>query len=476
MVEVENVSKCYHVYAKPIDRLKQGLLLGRKRYYQEFWALRGVSFAIPSGQTVGIVGVNGSGKSTLLQMISGVLTPTTGKITCRGKVGGLLELGAGFNPELTGRENVAMNAAIQGIERERYDQLLDETLAFADIGAFIDRPVKTYSSGMGVRLGFALQNALPKEILIVDEALAVGDELFQRKCFAALERFRDGGGTVLFVSHSAAMVKELCDQAAFLDGGELVQFGPCTPVVENYQKYIYMREPGRSEFRAALQLGQVAAAAAATAAAAAGTRAGDGAIGIDGNGGGGAAGDGEAMEDYAPQLRPQSTIVYPLQGAEIQNPRIETVGGRAANVLVPHRRYRFRYDVAFHDTCRNVLFGMVIKTPSGTELGGSGSGPLGRGIPEVPAGSRYAVTFEFTASLMTGMFYLNCGVTGSHGGYDGYLARIVDAVAVQIRKPAERYVTGFIDFAFAPSAKPIAAHADASAAAAAAPIPTEART
>jgi lipopolysaccharide transport system ATP-binding protein len=368
--------------------VKQALAaLGHKRYYREFWALRDINFSVERGETVGIVGVNGSGKSTLLQLITGVLTPTTGTITCNGKVAALLELGAGFNPELTGRQNVAMNAAILGIERDALDELMARTIEFADIGDFVDAPVKTYSSGMGVRLAFGLQMSLPKQVLIVDEALAVGDELFQRKCFAAIERFRDDHGTVLFVSHSAALVKELCDRAVFLDAGQLVQVGPCTQVVENYQKFIYMREPRRSQFRQELISGQLAEAPEVAGPMAGGATVTDQSAPA-------------ASDDFAPNLKPQSTVVYPSQGAEILDPHVENLAGRTVNVLAPHERYRFRYDVLFHEECRNVLCGMVIKNRQGMELGGSANAAPGHGLPHVAAGTRLAVSFEFTASLL----------------------------------------------------------------------------
>jgi len=417
MVHVQNVSKCYHVYSKPMDRVKQALASWHKQYYREFWALRDISFTVAKGETVGIVGVNGSGKSTLLQLITGVLTPTSGQIQCKGRIAALLELGAGFNPELTGRQNVTMNAAILGIERHELDELMERTIEFADIGSFIDCPVKTYSSGMGVRLAFGLQMSLPKEVLIVDEALAVGDEMFQRKCFAAIERFRDADGTVLFVSHSAALVKELCDRAVFLDAGRLIQSGPCTAVVENYQKFIYMREPQRNQFRQRLMDGGSAEAIIADdEAKMASIPPASAPVAIDVA----PATTPSAGDDYAANLVPQSTVIYPSQGAEIHNPRIENLSGRTVNVLVPHRRYRFRYDVLFQEDCRNILFGMVIKNRQGMELGGSGDAAPGNGIQSVAAGSRLEVCFEFTASLLTGTFYLNCGVTGSRGHYDGY--------------------------------------------------------
>jgi lipopolysaccharide transport system ATP-binding protein len=437
MIDVQNLSKCYHVYAAPVDRVKQAISLGKKRYYREFWALRDMSFSIERGETVGIVGANGSGKSTLLQLITGVLTPTGGDVRLNGKVAALLELGAGFNPELTGRQNISINAAILGIQHRAFDELFERTLAFADIGLFIDSPVKTYSSGMGVRLAFALQMSLPKEILIVDEALAVGDELFQRKCFAALEEFRAGGGTTLFVSHSAVMVKELCDRAIFLDAGRMIQAGDCTAVVENYHKFLFMREPQRSEFRESLRQSSTPVAGIPELPVSAKIIFGP---------------EEHADGDFDPNLKPQSQVIYPSQGAVISNTRIETLDERQVNILVPHSRYRFCYDVAFREDCSNVLFGMVIKNATGTELGGTAHAAPGQGERNVKAGSVYKVVFEFTASLLTGTFYLNCGVTGSRGDYHGFLARGIDVLAVQIRRSADRQVTGFIDFDFSPRA------------------------
>ena len=182
---VQNVGKCYHVYDHNFDRLRQSFVVGPRKLYREFWALRDVSFTVEKGETLGIVGSNGSGKSTLLQVLFGVLAPTTGSVRVFGKVNGLLELGAGFNPEETGRQNVLINAAILGVPQAKVPALVDKIAEFADIGSFIDQPIKVYSSGMAVRLGFALQVSIPCDVLIVDEALAVGDELFQRKCFGA---------------------------------------------------------------------------------------------------------------------------------------------------------------------------------------------------------------------------------------------------------------------------------------------------
>jgi homopolymeric O-antigen transport system ATP-binding protein len=234
-IRVENVGKHYLLYDRPQDRLKQMLFWRFGRTYgRGFWALRNISFTVYKGETVGIIGRNGSGKSTLLQIIAGTLQPTEGEAQVGGRVAALLELGSGFNPEFSGRENVFMNGAILGMSRAEMDQRFDEIAAFADIGAFIDQPVKLYSSGMAVRLAFAVQALLPKEILIVDEALSVGDMFFQAKCMARMKRLIDEGVTVLFVSHDVSSVKSLCNRAVLLDAGQMLDVDSADKVVEEY--------------------------------------------------------------------------------------------------------------------------------------------------------------------------------------------------------------------------------------------------
>ena len=245
-ISVKNLSKCYAIYDNPRDRLKQFViprlrrLLGRppKSYYREFWALRDVSFEVKKGETVGIIGRNGSGKSNLLQMICGTLTPTNGSIQTNGRVAALLELGSGFNPEFTGRENVYMNAAVLGLTTDEIDARFDDIAAFADIGDFIEQSVKTYSSGMMVKLAFAVIAHVDADILVVDEALAVGDALFTQKCMRFLRNFMKTG-TVLFVSHDTATVVNLCGKAILLNHGQVVQIGTPKDVAEHYLATLY---------------------------------------------------------------------------------------------------------------------------------------------------------------------------------------------------------------------------------------------
>lgn len=214
VISVRGLGKCYHIYDAPADRLKQALFRWKKQYYREFWALRGVSFEVFPGESIGILGRNGGGKSTLLQLIAGTLTPTEGEVVVRGRVAAMLELGSGFNPEFTGRENVFLKGAILGVPRREMEDRFDSIAAFADIGEFLERPLKTYSSGMAARLAFAVAFSVEPDAMIVDEILAVGDIGFQQHCLARLRQLRDGGMTLLFVSHSPDSVRSVCQKGA----------------------------------------------------------------------------------------------------------------------------------------------------------------------------------------------------------------------------------------------------------------------
>jgi lipopolysaccharide transport system ATP-binding protein len=235
-IEVNGLGKCYQIYDKPSDRLKQMLMRGRKQYYKEFWALKDVSFKIKKGETVGIIGRNGSGKSTLLQMICGTLNPTGGEVKVNGRVAALLELGAGFNPEFSGVENVYMAASLYGLSKDEVDQRFDAIATFADIGDHIHQPVKTYSSGMYVRLAFAVIAHVDADILVVDEALAVGDAVFTQKCMRFIRKFRESG-TLLFVSHDMGSVLNLCEQAVWLHNSQVRQQGASKDISEAYLQY-----------------------------------------------------------------------------------------------------------------------------------------------------------------------------------------------------------------------------------------------
>ncbi|MEQ8188281.1 MAG: ABC transporter ATP-binding protein [Candidatus Eremiobacterota bacterium] len=240
-IKIANLSKIYRLYNNPLDRLKEALHPFKKKYHSEFYALRDINFEVKKGATVGIIGKNGSGKSTLLKIITGILTPSTGDVKISGNISALLELGSGFNPEFTGIENIYFNGTIMGYRKEEIDKKLEEIISFADIGDFIKQPVKTYSSGMYIRLGFAVAINVDPEILIVDEALAVGDAAFQVKCINRIRRFKETGKTLIFVSHDAGAVKTLCSQAYLLDRGQIIDEGLPDKVFDCYNALLGLK-------------------------------------------------------------------------------------------------------------------------------------------------------------------------------------------------------------------------------------------
>jgi len=243
VISVQNVSKVYHLYQHPFDRVLGSLAIG-KRQSVEFWALRNINLHVDKGEVLALVGPNGSGKSTLLQIISGILQPSSGRVLCDGRVAALLELGAGFNPEFSGRDNVYLNGEIMGVSRKEMDKAFPQIEEFAEIGRFIDRPVKEYSSGMYVRLAFSTAIHIDPQILIVDEALAVGDAIFAGRCIRKFEELRQRKVTVLLVSHDLGLVKRLADRAAFMLEGKIVMQGSPKDAVNHYVGFVLDREKG----------------------------------------------------------------------------------------------------------------------------------------------------------------------------------------------------------------------------------------
>lgn len=238
VIEIKNLSKCYPLYDQPIDRLKQSLWRSKRQYFREFWALRDINFSVMPGEVVGIIGLNGSGKSTLLQLVCGILTPTSGEVTVKGRVAALLELGAGFNPEFSGRENVLINAAILGLSQEEISSRFDEIVDFSGTRDFIDRPVKTYSSGMYVRLAFSVAVNVNPDILVIDEALSVGDGIFARKSFERIMALKEAGKTILFCSHALYQVEAICNKVLWVDNGRALAFDKSADVVAQYNNFI----------------------------------------------------------------------------------------------------------------------------------------------------------------------------------------------------------------------------------------------
>jgi lipopolysaccharide transport system ATP-binding protein len=445
-IVLENLSKVYKRYHHPTERLKELLLPGKVKA-ETFWALRDINLEIHAGETVGIIGRNGSGKSTLLQIIAGTLQPSQGQVTVNGRVSALLELGSGFNPEFTGKQNVFFNGRILGLTQEEIASRFDDIAAFADIGDFIHQPVKTYSSGMYVRLAFAVAINADPDILIVDEALSVGDEAFQRKCFARIYDLQEKGATVLFVSHSAGSIVELCDRAALIDNGEIILQGAPKIVIANYQKFLFAPIDKRSELREMYKR----------------EGAGDDTSLADQFSNAEAAQEikeRDRQDDpetsrifevgYDPYLKPQHTVEYQSHGAKIKNPAVTTLEGRPANLLLRNEKYLYSYSVYFSQEAFQVRFGMMIKTITGFELGGAASHTYGNEIDYVSAGSLVYVSFEFLCALTPGAYFLNSGVVGRVNGEEIYLDRAVDASMFKVQPDQDFKATGIIDFQVMP--------------------------
>ncbi|OWV83272.1 ABC transporter ATP-binding protein [Rhizobium sp. R693] len=434
-LKVENLSKAYQIYDKPRDRLLQMVAGGRKQYFKDFWALKDVSFEIGKGETIGIVGRNGSGKSTLLQMICGTLNPTGGTVLASGRIAALLELGSGFNPEFSGRENVYLNAAVLGLTRQETDRRFDSILSFSEIGDFIEQPVKTYSSGMLVRLAFSVAINVDPQILIVDEALSVGDELFQRKCFSRIEAIKKTGATILFVSHSAAAVVDLCDRAFLLDSGELLSIGAPKEIVGKYQRLLYAPETLRGEIREHMQKAGVSLDEADSP---------NTVLQLHEN-------QDDLPEAFDPDLKPTSTIEYAPNGASINSTQICSLAGQRLNNLKRGRRYKYSYRVTFDRAATNVRFGMLIKTITGFEIGGAHSAnKTSAGIPFVRAGEVYDVEFQFDCRLNPGIYFLNSGVTGVVDQVDVQLHRLLDIDMFRVLPDSSNLSTSVVDFGCLP--------------------------
>lgn len=437
-IEVRNLGKSYNIYKRPQDRLKQSViprlqqLVGRpaNRYFREFWALRGVSFEVKKAETVGIIGRNGSGKSTLLQLICGTLSPTTGTVTTQGRIAALLELGSGFNPEFSGRENVYLNGAILGLSKEEIDDRFDAIAAFADIGEFIEQPVKMYSSGMVVRLAFAVQAMVDPDILIVDEALAVGDEKFQRKCFTRLEELKSKGTSILFVSHSGVQIVELCDRALLLERGARLMYTRPLQAVRAYQKLIYapVDEQARlvKEYQSADQSNKDLTAVNHIKMEA--VKSPDGAL--------------EATFD--PGLIPETTEIYPEQGAEILSFHMQDMDGRRVNVLNMGQECQLSVCGRFLSNNDRVYFGIHIRSISGTIITGQRYPENGKFLDRIVyAGENFCITYGFKMTLVPGVYFVGAGVWSVNE--PNCLHRIMDALMFRIMPNRESNASGFVD-------------------------------
>lgn len=407
-ITVRDVGKVYRVYDNPRDRLKELLSPTKKKYYREFHALDGVSFEVGHGETVGIIGRNGSGKSTLLKIVCGILKPTTGEAVTEGRISALLELGTGFNPEFTGRENVYLNGALMGFTKEEVDGRYDRIAGFADIGAFINQPVKTYSSGMYVRLAFSCAVNVDPGILVVDEALSVGDVFFQQKCFKKMAEFREQGKTMLLVSHGLEVIQKNCDRAVFLDKGVLVEAGASRDVINRYLETVLLAgekaAAGRdAEAVAREEAGRMRAAAPG----------------------------GDEFCAKRPNYN-KNEFRYGSRKARVADFSLLDREGRDVIAVSSGERLLFRYEVTFDCRVEFPIYGFTIKSKDGVTVYGCNTWHEGVRVGPKDRGDRVVVEFGQDMNLAAGDYFVSAGVAELDGEKAAPLDRRNDLAYIKV--------------------------------------------
>jgi teichoic acid transport system ATP-binding protein len=407
-IQVEHLSKMYKLYNKPSDRLKEAL--GMKVQAKEHYALNDLNFQVRRGETVGIIGTNGAGKSTVLKIITGVVSPTKGEVKVNGRISALLELGAGFNSEYSGLENVYLNGTMIGFSKEEIDSKLDDILSFADIGDFIYQPVKSYSSGMFVRLAFAVAINIDPDILIVDEALSVGDVFFQAKCYRKFEDFKRQGKTIVFVSHDLNSISRYCDRVILLNKGRVQDEGDPKKIVDLYKKILVRQDDDPQEIDEA----EERAAAAA-----------------------------QVTRFVRPFPRNPEVLEYGEKEAEIVDFTIEDAKGVATNTIQKMERFTIRMKVHFHADLDEVIYAFTIKDMRGTEI--TGTNTMFEKIPVAPQkkGNTQVISFRQTMNLQGGEYLLSLGCTGYKNGEFTAFHRLYDVCSITV--VATKNSVGFYD-------------------------------
>lgn len=411
-IRIKNLSKVYKLYGRNRDRLKDSLGLTKKKCYKEHYALKNVDMEVKTGEAVGIIGVNGSGKSTILKIITGVLNKTEGEVEINGRISALLELGAGFNMEYTGLENVYLNGTMMGFSEKEIDERLQEILDFADIGEFIHQPVKTYSSGMFVRLAFAVAINIDPEILIVDEALSVGDVFFQAKCYHKFEEFKKIGKTILFVSHDLNSIAKYCDRVILLNKGVKLAEGNPKDMVNMYKKLLVhqLDEETLEDVSGKSSIGEEAE-------------------------------DGKAWKSHF-EINPTITD-YGEKQAEIVDFAIIDQYGAYSSIIEKGSVYQVKAKVRFHETVKDPIFTITIKNKQGTDITGTNTmfERIETGV--VAAGEERVITYEQKMTLQGGDYLLSLGCTGYVGDNFVVYHRLYDLVGLQVL--SDKNTVGFFD-------------------------------
>ena len=410
-ISVTNVTKIYKLYDKPIDRLKEALSVTHKNYHRDFYALNGISFDVEKGQVVGIIGTNGSGKSTILKIITGVLTPTTGELKVNGVISALLELGAGFNMDYTGIENIYMNGTMMGFSKKEMDQKLQDILSFADIGDFVYQPVKTYSSGMFVRLAFALAINVEPEILIVDEALSVGDVFFQAKCYRRMEEIRQSGTTILMVTHDMGAIIKYCDRVVVLNKGNFVAEGEPGKMVDLYKKILANQMDALGEELEELRTDTL--------------------------------NDFSGEQAFPRSQRHQGLMKEKLtlnpDRTEYGDKRAEIVDfgllderGNVTNLLLKGEYFTIRERVHFQTEIGTPIFTYTIKDKRGADLTGTNTMYEASDVKAVKNGDEYEVEFKQKMTLQGGEYLLSMSCTGFENGEHVVYHRLYDIANITV--------------------------------------------
>lgn len=410
-ITVSNLGKAYKQYPHRWSRLLEWVLPSGNPRHQLKWVLQDVSFTVQPGEAVGIVGVNGAGKSTLLKMITGTVQPTTGSVQVSGRVAALLELGMGFHPDFTGRQNVFMAGQLQGLGVEEIAALMPEIEAFADIGDYIEQPVRVYSSGMQVRLAFAVSTSVRPDVLIIDEALSVGDAAFQRKCFQRIEAYRLAGTTLFFVSHDIETVKKLCDRALFIKEGRLAHWGQAKQVCDEYERYLF---GDAKSTKSTMQKGHASLAKEAAR--------------------------------FDPSLVASCEMTYGNGIADIEACWLADAQGLRINVIESGAPFHWCYRVRFYETVCQAVFGMMLKTREGSALYSVDSKQLNAKSKPFKAGEIVEIDFALENPLAPGVYYLNCGVRDESKEGIEFLCRRVDSALLRVTASHETsVVSGLVE-------------------------------
>lgn len=425
-IKVNSVSKLYKLYDKPMDRLKESLGISRKKMYKEHYALSDVSFEVARGETVGIIGTNGSGKSTILKIITGVLNPSGGEVVIEGRISALLELGAGFNTEYTGLENVYLNGTMIGFTKEEIDEKMEEILSFADIGEFIHQPVKTYSSGMFVRLAFAIAINIEPEILIVDEALSVGDMFFQAKCFHKFEEFKQMGKTILFVSHDLSSISKYCDRVVLLNRGHKMAEGKPKEMVDLFKQVLVGQAGGD-------MLGKEEEVQETEETEEAETKKLAEAVIVK---------DDKNLWKSSLMQNPD-VLEYGDKRAEIIDYAIIDNKGKITNNIQKETEFKIQLKVHFYEDIQEPIIAFTIKNIQGTEVTGTNTMYEKAAFGTVKAGEEKVVSFEQNMNLQGNNYLLSFGCVGYSGNEFVVYHRLYDACSISVI--SDKNTVGFYD-------------------------------